>query len=112
MNRRYELWIIVCILNKHLTVSYTHLRTIHLFEENKRVQKAVQALKENNFDVFKNTVKASGQSSFKYLQNIYSNHDTDNQAVSIAIALSEELLKEYGVCRVQMCIRDRLIMVL
>ena len=76
------------------------LRTIHLFEENKRVQKAVQALKENNFDVFKNTVKASGQSSFKYLQNIYSNHDTDNQAVSIAIALSEELLKEYGVCRV------------
>lgn len=76
------------------------LRTIHLFEENKRVQKAVQALKENNFDVFKNTVKASGQSSFNYLQNIYSNHDTDNQAVSIAIALSEELLKEYGVCRV------------
>ena len=76
------------------------LRTIHLFEENKRVQKAVQALKENNFDVFKNTVRASGQSSFKYLQNIYSNHDTDNQAVSIAIALSEELLKEYGVCRV------------
>lgn len=76
------------------------LRTIHLFEENKRVQKAVQALKDADFETFKATIQASGQSSYKYLQNIYSNYDVNNQAVSIAIALSEEILKDQGVCRV------------
>lgn len=76
------------------------LRTIHLFEENKRVQKAVQALKDADFDMFKATIQASGESSYKYLQNVYSNHDVDNQAVSIAIALSEQILKDQGVCRV------------
>ncbi len=76
------------------------LRTIHLFEENKRVEKAVLALKKNDFDTFKEVIKASGDSSFKYLQNIYSNHYVDQQAVSIALALSEEILKDQGVCRV------------
>ena len=68
------------------------LRTIHLFEENKRVEKAVSALNDRDFDTFKKTIKASGESSFKYLQNIYSNHNTDQQAVSIALALSEDIL--------------------
>lgn len=76
------------------------LRTIHLFEENKRVEKAVEALNAGDFETFKTVVKASGESSFKYLQNIYSNNDTDNQAVSIALALSEEILQTHGVCRV------------
>lgn len=76
------------------------LRTIHLFEENKRVQKAVKALNDAQFETFKNVIQASGQSSYKYLQNIYSNHDVENQAVSIAIALSEEILKDQGICRV------------
>lgn len=76
------------------------LRTIHLFEENKRVEKAVQALNEHDFDAFKEVIKASGESSYKYLQNIYSHHDTDNQAVSIALALSENILLDQGVCRV------------
>ncbi|WP_028042810.1 galactokinase [Candidatus Stoquefichus massiliensis] len=76
------------------------LRTIHLFEENKRVEKAVSALNDGDFDTFKNIIKASGESSFKYLQNIYSNNYTDKQAVSIALALSEQILDSHGVCRV------------
>lgn len=76
------------------------LRTIHLFKENKRVEKAVEALNAGDFETFKTVVKASGESSFQYLQNIYSNNDTDNQAVSIALALSEEILQAHGVCRV------------
>lgn len=76
------------------------LRTIHLFEENKRVEKAVSALNNGDFDAFKKVIKASGESSFKYLQNIYSNNYTDQQAVSIALALSEEILGSQGVCRV------------
>lgn len=76
------------------------LRTIHLFEENKRVEKAVKALNEGDFDTFKSIIKASGESSFKYLQNIYSNNNTDQQAISIALALSEDILGVKGVCRV------------
>ena len=77
------------------------LRAIHLFEENKRVEKAVKALNDRDFDAFKAVIKASGDSSYKYLQNIYSNNDYVNQAVSIAISLSEMLLAgDKGVCRV------------
>ncbi len=76
------------------------LRAIHVFNENKRVQKAVQSLKDEDFDAFKEVVKASGESSFKYLQNIYSNHYVGQQAVSLALALSEDLLGTHGVCRV------------
>ena len=76
------------------------LRAIHVFNENKRVQKAVQSLKDEDFDAFKEVVKASGESSFKYLQNIYSNHYVGQQAVSLALALSENLLGAHGVCRV------------
>ena len=76
------------------------LRAIHLFEENKRVKNIVHALKEDNFDIFKEVISSSGNSSFKYLQNIYSNHDEKNQAVSLALALSELILKNHGVCRV------------
>lgn len=76
------------------------LRAIHLFEENKRVEKAVKALNDEDFETFKGIIKASGESSFKYLQNIYSNNYTNRQAVSIALALSEDILQDHGVCRV------------
>ena len=39
-------------------------------------------------------------SSFKYLQNVYSNQDIKNQNVSVALLVSEMLLGENGVCRV------------
>ena len=45
-------------------------------------------------------IKASGDSSFKYLQNVYTNRDVQNQAVSIALAVSENVLGNHGVCRV------------
>ena len=76
------------------------LRAIHLFEENKRVEEAVKALNERRFDDFKAVIRASGESSYKYLQNIYSNVHVDNQAVSLAIALTEMIIQNHGVCRV------------
>ena len=39
-------------------------------------------------------------SSFKYLQNVYSNSDIEHQNVSLALAVSEMVLGEKGVCRV------------
>ena len=76
------------------------LRAIHVFNENKRVEQAVAALQNKKFDTFKQIIQDSGNSSFKYLQNIYSNQNVDQQAVSLALALSENILQTKGVCRV------------
>ena len=76
------------------------IRALHFFKEDARVEEAVNALKNNDFNTFKAVIKQSGDSSYKYLQNIYSNHDETNQAVSIALGLSEDILADKGVCRV------------
>ena len=76
------------------------LRALHFFEENERAQQEVNALQSGNFQSFLNTVRASGDSSFKYLQNVYTNHDVAHQNVSVALAVSDTLLKENGVSRV------------
>lgn len=76
------------------------LRAMHFFAENSRVQQEVDALLNGEFELFLQLVKASGNSSYKYLQNIYSNHQEQNQPVSIGLAVSEDALGENGVCRV------------
>ena len=76
------------------------LRSIHWFAENKRVVAEAEALESGNFDVFKGLIKASGDSSYKYLQNVYSNQNVYEQNVSLALALSEYVLNGKGVCRV------------
>lgn len=76
------------------------LRAIHFFQEEKRVDAQVKALKDGDFKEFLRLVRESGNSSFKYLQNIYVNRDEQSQAMSIALAASETKLKDHGVCRV------------
>ncbi len=76
------------------------LRAIHFFNENERVDKLVHALKNNNFDDFLSSVKESGDSSFKYLQNIYPNSDVRHQCLSIALNAAENSLHRKGACRV------------
>ncbi len=76
------------------------LRSLHFFEEEKRVEKEVNALKSGEFKEFLQTVKASGNSSFNYLQNVYTNKDVQNQGVSIGLAVSESILGNHGVSRV------------
>ncbi len=78
------------------------LRTFHFFNENRRVEMQFEALKKNNLTQFLELVKKSGDSSFKYLQNIYSSKNIEEQPLSIALAITEdylETLKE-GACRV------------
>ena len=72
------------------------LRAMHFYEENKRVIKEVDSLKKDDFDTFLKTVKASGDSSYKFLQNVYTNHDTEHQNVSVALCISEMVLGETG----------------
>ena len=77
------------------------LRAIHFIRENERVKAEVEALKEEKIDAFLSTVKASGDSSYKFLQNVYTNADVQHQNVSLALAMSEVVLGNgAGVCRV------------
>ncbi|MDY3928704.1 MAG: galactokinase family protein [Clostridia bacterium] len=76
------------------------LRAIHYFNDNERAQDEVKALKENDFDLFLDTVKKSGYSSFMYLQNVYAASMPNQQAVSLALAMCDEILGERGAYRV------------
>lgn len=76
------------------------LRALHFVNENERVGKEVSALKNGNFEQFLRYVKESGDSSYKYLQNVYANSDVSCQNVSIALATSDVSLGENGVSRV------------
>ena len=76
------------------------IRAIHFFEEEKRVEEAVAALKSSNYNGFMQVIKASGNSSSKYLQNIYSPKDIYSQNVTLALAVTESRIGDAGVCRV------------
>ncbi len=76
------------------------LRALHFTQENIRVQKQVQALKDNDIDEFLKWIQASGDSSYKYLQNVYTTQDITHQNVSVALAVSDVLLGDKGVSRV------------
>ena len=74
------------------------LRAIHFYEEEERVLRGVKSLEESDYPGFLSVIKASGDSSAKYLQNIYSPKDVDSQNVTVALAVSESILGENGVC--------------
>ena len=76
------------------------LRAVHFIEENERVENEVNALISGNIDEFLRLVSKSGDSSYKYLQNIYSTKDTANQGVSLGLMMSEIFLGDNGACRV------------
>lgn len=76
------------------------LRAIHFFNENKRVEQAVKALAGNDFETFKETLLLSGQSSYMYNQNVFTPKSVKEQGVSLALAMSQQLLHKQGVYRV------------
>ena len=76
------------------------LRALHFYNENERVQKEVKALQKEDMQAFLEGVKESGDSSFKYLQKVYANHDISNQNISVALLVSDVTLKKTGVSRV------------
>lgn len=76
------------------------LRAMHWFEETDRVIDQVNALEQGDFEEFKRFIKASGDSSFKYLQNVYSVKNLSKQEMAIGLAFSDAILKGRGVSRV------------
>ncbi|MBR4099912.1 MAG: galactokinase [Clostridia bacterium] len=76
------------------------LRAFHFFNEQERVLKQREALLNGDFKAFLKLVNESGQSSFDYLQNLYSTTAVKEQGLSLAIALTKQFLGDDGACRV------------
>ena len=76
------------------------LRAIHFTQETKRAGDEASALQSGDLWEFLKLVKASGDSSFKYLQNVYTNSDIEHQNVSLALAVSDTVLGNEEVSRV------------
>jgi galactokinase len=78
------------------------LRALHFLAENERVSDQVSALEAGNFKQFLSLVNESGNSSFKWLQNCYTPKNPSEQGLTLALALTENFLKDKkaGACRV------------
>lgn len=76
------------------------LRALHFFNDNQRAQDEVAALKNGDFEAFLDLVNKSGRSSYMYLQNVFAASMPEQQAVSLALALCDELLGDSGAFRV------------
>lgn len=76
------------------------LRAIHVFDDNRRVRRQVKALQENRFEDFLHEVRASGVSSWQYLQNVIPTGAVRGQALAFVLSQAERLLEGRGACRV------------
>ncbi len=70
------------------------LRAWHFFAENHRVREQTAALHAGDVDRFLSNVRASGHSSFEYLQNLYSPAHPQDQGLSLALCLAERFLQD------------------
>lgn len=75
-------------------------RAMHFFDENERADREAEALRKGNFGEFLKVVTESGNSSFKYLQNIFASVNPKEQGVVLGLYTAESVLKGQGACRV------------
>jgi galactokinase len=76
------------------------LRALHFYADDQRVLDQVAALDGNDFKEFLRLIIDSGYSSWMLGQNVYSHKDIEEQGISIALSVSENLLKSKGAWRV------------
>ena len=76
------------------------VRACHFYFDHNNVNDEVNALNAGDFEGFKKYITASGNSSFKYLQNVFAASDVRNQGLSVGLAVSEHILKGKGAVRV------------
>ena len=70
------------------------LRSIHFFDENKRVDFLLDTIKQKAFDLYLDIVNDSGMSSWELLQNVYSPNNPTNQGISTALAITRDFLRK------------------
>ncbi len=76
------------------------LRALHFYADDQRVVEQVEALEKNDFEAFQKLIIESGNSSWMLCQNCYSCKNIEEQGVSIALAVTESMLKGCGSWRV------------
>ena len=76
------------------------LRALHIYDENRRVTAQRDALRAGELDRFLALVRASGLSSWRYLQNVTPAGAAAEQPMALTLALCERLLQGRGACRV------------
>jgi galactokinase len=77
------------------------LRAFHIFAENERVRVAKQALLNRDMQGFFHCVRASGESSFMFLQNVCATGRVRNQELPVVLATISDFLGEQGAFRIQ-----------
>ncbi len=77
------------------------LRTIHFFEECRRVGVLQEALQKDDFSLFLRTIAEGGHSSFEMNQNAYSLKTPQQQGVPLGLVLSQLALGGDGAWRLQ-----------
>ena len=75
-------------------------RAFHFFDENDRADREAEALRKGDLEGFLKVVSESGNSSFKYLQNIFAVTAPREQGVVLGLYTAENILKGRGACRV------------
>ncbi len=75
------------------------LRALHFIDENKRVDALREALKKGDVPAFLSGIIASGESSWKLLQNLYV-AGSDNEEMPLALELSRRFLAGKGAWRI------------
>lgn len=76
------------------------LRAAHFYGDNRRAAEESKALSSNDFPRFLKLVKESGDSSAKWLQNLYSCSKPAEQGIPLGLWASEQILGDAGVSRV------------
>ena len=75
------------------------LRALHFADENARVRRMAEALRNDDIDAFLQGVIASGESSWKLLQNLYVPSGS-NQEMPLALEMSRRYLEGRGAWRI------------
>lgn len=76
------------------------LRAIHIYQENRRVERLCDALERGDFPGFLKVIRESGRSSWMYLQNVVVTGSSLEQSAALALALCDSILGERGAFRV------------
>ncbi len=76
------------------------LRAWHFVSETERPLKLEEAMLKGDIDAFLATVRESGESSIRYLQNLFSGRLVSEQGLLLALALTEDFLEGRGAGRV------------
>lgn len=78
------------------------MRALHFYTENQRVEAFDKAVSEHDGKKILEIVTASGNSSWKWLQNCFTEVDPKEQSICLVLALTEMYLQKLGdgACRV------------